>query len=99
MLLTNGTLVFPDRVAPGWLQTHAGRITVIGGSDVTPPDDDEVIDLQGDYLTPGFVDLHVHGGAGHDFMDGTEEAFRAVCAAHLRHGTTSLTPTTTVASH
>jgi len=48
---------------------------------------------------PGFVDLHVHGGDGADFMDGTAEAFAAVCRAHLRHGTTSLTPTTTVARH
>ena len=48
---------------------------------------------------PGFVDLHVHGGDGADFMDGTEEAFRTVCRAHARHGTTSLLPTTTVARH
>ena len=45
------------------------------------------------------MDLHVHGGAGADFMDGTEDAFRAVCRAHARHGTTSLLPTTTVARH
>jgi N-acetylglucosamine-6-phosphate deacetylase len=45
------------------------------------------------------VDLHVHGGAGADFMDGSDEAFRTVCQAHLRHGTTSLLPTTTVARH
>jgi N-acetylglucosamine-6-phosphate deacetylase len=45
------------------------------------------------------VDLHVHGGAGADFMDGTADAFRTVCQAHGRHGTTSLLPTTTVARH
>jgi N-acetylglucosamine-6-phosphate deacetylase len=44
------------------------------------------------------VDQHVHGGAGADFMDGTAEAFRAVCRCHARHGTTSLTPTSTVAT-
>ena len=49
------------------------------------------------YLAPGFVDLHVHGGDGADFMDGTAEAFRTVCRCHARHGTTSLTPTSTVA--
>jgi N-acetylglucosamine-6-phosphate deacetylase len=59
----------------------------------------EVIDLHGGYLAPGFVDLHVHGGANADFMDGTEEAFRTICQAHARHGTTSLLPTTTVARH
>src|SRR5262249_33620860 len=51
------------------------------------------------YLVPGFIDLHVHGGAGADFMDGTADAFRTVCRAHARHGTTSLLPTTTVARH
>jgi N-acetylglucosamine-6-phosphate deacetylase len=45
------------------------------------------------------VDLHVHGGDGSDFMDGTAEAFRTAARAHARHGTTSLLPTTTVASH
>ena len=58
-----------------------------------------IVDLGGGYLVPGFVDLHVHGGDGADFMDGTEEAFRTVCRAHARHGTTSLLPTTTVARH
>jgi N-acetylglucosamine-6-phosphate deacetylase len=55
------------------------------------------IDLDGCYLAPGFVDIHVHGGDGADFMDGTPEAFHTVCRCHLRHGTTSLTPTSTVA--
>src|SRR5207302_10455345 len=59
----------------------------------------EKIDLEGGYLVPGFVDLHVHGGAGADFMDATEDAFRTICQAHARHGTTSLLPTTTVARH
>jgi N-acetylglucosamine-6-phosphate deacetylase len=45
-------------------------------------------------LVPGFVDLHVHGGAGADFMDGTAEAVRHVCAFHARHGTVALAATT-----
>src|SRR5204862_1806318 len=48
---------------------------------------------------PGFVDMHVHGGGGADFMDGTAEAFRTAIRAHTRHGTTSIVPTTTVARH
>jgi N-acetylglucosamine-6-phosphate deacetylase len=43
------------------------------------------------------VDIHVHGGSGHDFMDGTEEAFLAIAALHAAHGTTSMMPTTTTA--
>ena len=49
-------------------------------------------------LVPGFVDLHVHGGAGADFMDGEPEAARRVCAFHARHGTVALAATTLSAS-
>ncbi len=54
----------------------------------------EVLDAEGLYLTPGFVDIHVHGGGGADFMDGTAEAFHTACKAHALYGTTSLVPTT-----
>ncbi len=49
-------------------------------------------------LCPGFIDIHVHGGSGADFMDGTLEAFHSVCKAHLKHGTTSLLATSTAAT-
>lgn len=49
-------------------------------------------------LAPGFVDLHVHGGAGADFMDGEADATRAICAFHARHGTVALAATTLSAS-
>jgi N-acetylglucosamine-6-phosphate deacetylase len=89
----------PDRLLPGGaVEVADGRIRAVYGS---PPAGfaGEVVDLRGGYLAPGFVDLHVHGGAGADFMDGTADAFRTVCRAHARHGTTSLLPTTTVARH
>jgi N-acetylglucosamine-6-phosphate deacetylase len=57
-----------------------------------------VIDLRGQYLSPGFVDLHVHGGDGADFMDGDVHAIRTAASAHLRGGTTTLFPTTTTGS-
>src|SRR5262249_33160900 len=50
-------------------------------------------------VAPGFIDLHVHGGAGADFMDGTADAFRRALRCHARHGTTRLAATTTVARH
>lgn len=53
-----------------------------------------VIDACGKYIAPGFIDIHVHGGGGHDFMDSTEEAILGPAIVHARHGTTSLTPTT-----
>src|SRR4051794_39340194 len=95
---TGGTLVLPDRLVGGAVDVAGGRIVAVHERDPGPFAGDR-FDLAGGYLAPGFVDLHVHGGAGADFMDGTEEAFRAVCRAHARHGTTSLLPTSTAARH
>lgn len=91
----NAKLVLPDRVIP------CGQIGVADGRFVEPSSLSHVhgIDLQGRYLAPGFIDLHVHGGDGADFMDLTPEAFRQVCGCHVRHGTTALTPTSTVARY
>ncbi len=90
-----GTIVLPDRLLlDGHVVIEGERIVTVGAGHITG-----AVDLDGGCLAPGFVDLHVHGGAGADFMDGTEDAFRTVCRAHARHGTTSLLPTTTVARH
>src|SRR5437660_541221 len=95
LLITGASLILEDRLLPdGWLLIRDTAIDSLGPPG-KPPAADRTIDLAGDYLAPGFIDLHVHGGAGHDFMDGTETAFRAACRAHARHGTTSLLPTTT----
>ena len=53
----------------------------------------ELVDAKGMYLVPGGVEIHVHGGGGRDFMEGTEEAFKVAVDAHLKHGTTSIFPT------
>lgn len=52
----------------------------------------------GDVVAPGFIDLHVHGGGGHDFMDGTEAAHRVILATHVRFGSTGLLATTLTAT-
>ena len=100
LLFRNGTVVLEDGLlAGGHVQVVGGRIMAVDASCPVANLAAELIDLENGYLVPGFVDLHVHGGAGADFMDGTAEAFRTVCRAHARHGTTSLLPTTTVARH
>src|SRR6476619_8443140 len=96
----NGSVVLPDRVLrDGEVITRDDRIEYVGQAGVRTPSGLPEVKLNGGYLLPGFVDLHVHGGDGADFMDGTAEAFRTVLTAHARHGTTSCTPTTTVARH
>ncbi len=59
---------------------------------------DEQIDACGNYVSPGFIDMHVHGGGGYDVMDGDAQSVREVAKMHLLHGTTSIYPTTVAAS-
>jgi len=95
-VFVNASVILPDCVLPNaGLVVEEGRIVEILRDAESMVG---AIDVQGMYLSPGFVDVHVHGGDGADFMDGTAEAFAAVCRCHLRHGTTSLAPTSTVAT-
>jgi N-acetylglucosamine-6-phosphate deacetylase len=75
-----------------------GRIEHLGAYDpgLIPPDA-ERIDAGGLYIAPGFVDIHVHGGSGSDFMDATAADVETVFRYHAAHGTTSLCPTTATA--
>lgn len=59
---------------------------------------DVIIDAKNNFLSPGFIDLHVHGGGGYDFMDGSIEAFSNIAKTHIKHGTTTLMPTTLTGS-
>lgn len=94
----NGTVVLPDRLLDdGMVCCEDSKIVSVGLRE-SLPGDVEIIDAKGGVIAPGFIDLHVHGGAGADFMDGTPEAVIRVCAAHLRHGTTTIFPTTTTGS-
>lgn len=96
----NGAVVLPDRLLErGLVTTRGDRIALVEDAAAKPQASVQAVDLAGGYLVPGFFELHVHGGDGADFMDGTVEAFRTVCKAHARHGTTALLPTTTVARH
>lgn len=97
MILSNARLIQTDHVsAPVHVRIRHGKIAAIA----TPAfrDDDEVIDLRGDYLAPGFIDLHVHGALRRDTMEATAEAFETICAFHASGGTTSLALTTITAS-
>jgi N-acetylglucosamine-6-phosphate deacetylase len=93
MIFRNGRLIFPDRIEEGLaLRVEGGVIRDIGRELARAGE--EVIDLEGNYLAPGFIDLHVHGALGRDTMEGTTEAFRAICDYHASGGTTSLCLTT-----
>lgn len=90
----NGQIITPSRIIPnGTVVVIGDRIAEIAEGNIDVPDA-EVIDAKGQYIAPGFIDIHVHGGGGYDFMDGTEDAFLKIAETHARYGTTSLLPTT-----
>ena len=98
-LLFRANLVLPDRIRRGYVIVEDAHIRQVGLGDGYPRlPYDRMIDVAGDYLAPGFVELHSHGAGGADFMDGTLDAFAAACHTHLCHGTTTLLPTALAAT-
>jgi len=95
-LVAGGKVILPDRVLDdGCVLVKGHRIEEVGErSDVSAPPDAEIIDAEGNYISPGFVDIHVHGGAGSDFSDATMEDFRKVTRFHAGGGVTSVAATT-----
>jgi N-acetylglucosamine-6-phosphate deacetylase len=90
----NGTLITPQRyIKGGCLLIEDGKIVEVASRNIDFPNAVE-LDAQGMFISPGFIDLHVHGGGGHDFMDNTVEAFLGVAETHARYGTTAMMPTT-----
>jgi N-acetylglucosamine-6-phosphate deacetylase len=90
----NGKIIAPGRIINnGTILVTGDTITAVleGDTDVV---DALEIDANGNYISPGFIDMHVHGAGGYDFMDGTEEAFLKIAETHARHGTTAMLPTT-----
>lgn len=90
----NGRVITPYRVIQGGtVLVSGGRIEAVSERDIDAPDA-TAIDAGGNVVAPGFIDIHVHGGGGHDFMDGSEEAFLKIAETHARYGTTAMVPTT-----
>ena len=89
----NGKILTPYRIISGTVVVIDGKIKEVAEGDIDVPGAVE-IDAKGNYIAPGFIDIHVHGGGGHDFMDGSEEAFLKIAETHAMYGTTALMPTT-----
>jgi N-acetylglucosamine-6-phosphate deacetylase len=94
-----GTIYTPtEEIRDGAVLIEDGKIASLGRKkQVKIPASAKVIDHRDSILVPGFVDLHVHGGAGHDFMEATPEAVTAVATYLARHGATSFLATTVTA--
>jgi N-acetylglucosamine-6-phosphate deacetylase len=94
----NGQIIVPDRIIQnGTLLIRDGRIAEVTEHNL------EVagavsFNAGGKYISPGFIDIHVHGGAGFDFMDNSVEAYLEIAKMHARYGTTAIYPTSLTGS-
>jgi N-acetylglucosamine-6-phosphate deacetylase len=93
MIFSNARFILPVGIRDGLeMAVEDGKISAI-----RERSDAEAIDLNGRYLAPGFIDLHIHGALGRDAMEASPEAFRTICDYHATGGTTSLLLTTVTA--
>ena len=100
LAITAKTLFTPrEAIEGGLVVIEEGVIRSVGSrEELTVPKTARQVDLGNRILAPGFVDVHIHGGGGHDVMEATREALEAVAAMVLRHGTTCFVPTTLTAT-
>ena len=93
MIFSNARLILPDGIQDDLeVVVEEGKI-----AEVRPRTSADAVDLGGNYLAPGFVDLHIHGALGRDTMEASADAFRAICDYHASGGTTTLLLTTVTA--
>lgn len=94
----NGAIILSDsQISNGYVLVDGTKILDFGHGEIAVESDTVKINLNGRYLSPGFIDLHVHGGGGFDFMDATLEAFLGIANTHVQFGTTAMCPTSLTA--
>lgn len=86
-----------QRLDDAWLSVRDGKIVAIGQGVPPTVTGAPTLDARGMILAPGFLDLHVHGGGGADFMDATPEAIETIARSHAAGGTTAWVGTTVTA--
>ena len=95
----NVHLVLEDEIVYGTLRCANGLVQINRKEADTLPASDDTVSIDGErgYLLPGFIDMHVHGGYGSDFMDANADAYDTISRFHASHGTTGMLATTMTA--
>ncbi|MFQ6065119.1 MAG: N-acetylglucosamine-6-phosphate deacetylase [Candidatus Bathyarchaeia archaeon] len=98
--ILNGTVITPFKtIEKGTVVFEHGKITAIGRTDeIEAPTGGRVIDASQKVVTPGFIDIHVHGGKGRNVMEASAKAINELAKFEADHGTTAFLPTTISAS-
>ncbi|MEA3208999.1 MAG: N-acetylglucosamine-6-phosphate deacetylase [Chthoniobacter sp.] len=94
MILRDARLIFPDGLGRGSVRVLDGKIATVSRDEIAPEAGEEVMALGGQFLAPGFLDMHIHGALLRDTMEADPAAFATICRYHARGGTTSLALTT-----
>ena len=97
MLIVNAVVFDGREFQKGLHLRLEGGVIEETGEFLSPGEGEEVLDLGGDFLVPGFVDVHIHAFRGHDTMDG-EKAVRAMSRDLAELGVAAFCPTTMSAS-
>ena len=84
-----------NEIKDGCVLTENGKI--LDFCERSDENADERIDCEGLFLSPGFADIHVHGGGGCSAMSDSPDEIVKMCEAHAKRGTTSIVPTTLAA--
>jgi len=93
ILFKNARIITSTGIRNGELLVIGDKIEKIAFESEIQEPADEIVDVNGKYLSPGFIDIHTHGAGGSDFMDGDVESFYKAADTHMRYGTTSIVPT------
>ena len=95
MIIKNCNIIFSTGVKNGSIKINNGKISEISlDNSIDCLDDTFILDGRGLYISPGFIDTHIHGAGGYDTMDGTYEAINNISKTIVKYGVTSFTPTT-----
>lgn len=86
-------IILKDKLTSGYVYFAGNKITAVTQAQL--PYDAE-FDARDNYVSPGFIDIHTHGGAGYDFINSADDVING-CNFHLSHGTTSICPTISAA--
>ena len=95
LLLHHARLISPDKeITGGALLLENGRISAVIEPGAALPEADEMIDVGGRIVMPGFIDIHSHGADGCDVCDDREESIHHIARRKLQEGVTTWLPTT-----
>lgn len=91
--IINGKIILKDRVVENCALLYSNVIEGVVPADNVPAGA-EIIDAKGGYVSPGLIDMHIHGYLGKDVCDGEEESIRTISAGIVKNGVTGYLPTT-----